>query len=80
MGKKYVDFKLVERKRKTSVFHVVTVRDEVILGRVVWDGPWHQYVFEPIAETIWSQGCLQQIIDFLQQLKEILPFVENLEN
>jgi len=70
MGKKYVDFKLLERKGKTSVFHVVAIRDGVILGRIEWYGSWRQYVFEPVAETVWSQGCLQQIIDFLQQLKE----------
>ena len=70
MGKKYVVFKLLERKGKTSVFHVVAVRDGVILGRIEWYGSWRQYVFEPVAETVWSQGCLQQIIDFLQQLKE----------
>jgi len=73
MGKKYVDFKLLERKGKTGVFHVVAVRDGVILGRIVWYGSWRQYVFEPVAETVWSQDCLQQIIDFLQQLKEASP-------
>jgi len=65
----YVKFNLLERKGKTCVFHVVSVKDDIIIGRIEWFGSWRQYVFEPVNETIWSQGCLQQIIDFLQELK-----------
>ena len=69
--KKYLTFNLVEKKAKTNVYHVCEKRTEVILGKIYWYGPWRQYVLEPgAADIIWSQGCLQQIINFLEELKE----------
>ena len=69
--KKYLTFNLVEKKAKTNVYHVCEKRTGIILGRIYWDCPWRQYVLEPgAADIIWSQGCLQQIVDFFEELKK----------
>lgn len=68
--KKYVDFELAERKPKTAVYRVVSKSNRETLGSVYWYGPWRQYVFQPEPETIWSHGCMQQVLDFIQKLME----------
>lgn len=39
------------------------------LGRVEWDKQWKQFVFSPAPETQFSVGCMQDVIDFIGQLK-----------
>lgn len=82
--KKYVDFVLVEKKPKTNVYNVVKRRKRSpldkpiilherppeVLGQIYWYGPWRQYIFEPLEETIWSKGCMQQVQDFLKELMD----------
>jgi hypothetical protein len=66
--KKYLDFQLLEKKPKTAVYHVVSKSSGQSLGRIYWYGPWRQYIFEPESETIWSCGCMQEVMNFIQKL------------
>jgi len=70
MTKKYVEFKLVAEKPKTNVYHVRAKSSGEYLGRVAWYFPWRQYVFEPATATIWSRGCLMEVITFIEKLME----------
>jgi len=68
--KEYVKFTLAQRKARTNVYFVVSKSDNSILGRIYWECPWRQYVFHPAPKTIWSCGCLKQVIDFIQKLMD----------
>jgi len=66
--KKYVGFQLIEKKPKTGVYRVVSESSGQSLGRIYWYGPWRQYIFEPDPQTVWSCGCMQQVMDFIRKL------------
>ena len=68
----YLDFILVGRKPKTDVYGVVTKSDRDELGRVAWFANWRQYCFFPknTTDTIFSSGCLSQIIRFIDALNK----------
>ena len=68
-GGKYIYFELVDEKPKTQVWDVVNKRSETPLGRISWYGPWRQYVFEPEAQTVYNDGCLNSISSFLGRLR-----------
>jgi hypothetical protein len=36
----------------------------------MWYGAWRQYCFFPSEEMIFSSGCMQDIIKFIQNLME----------
>ena len=38
-----------------------------VLGRVQWYPAWHQCVFAPEAETVYSQDCLMDIAAFCEE-------------
>jgi hypothetical protein len=40
------------------------------LGGIEFDGGWRQYVFNPDNGTQWSAGCMQKIVDFINELNE----------
>lgn len=54
--------------QKTGRFRVYTNHAD-LLGIVKWHGPWRQYAFFPEPGTVWSAGCLSDIVDFLGKLK-----------
>jgi len=67
--KEYVEFELLEKKPKTNTY-VVKTRSGENLGTISWYFPWRQYVFYPYDQTIWSEGCLQQVTDFIHNLMQ----------
>jgi len=62
---KYFDFRLTEKKPKTSVFDVLSKHHLTLLGKIRWYSPWRQYVFEPSPDTIWNKDCLRDVSAFL---------------
>lgn len=67
---KYIRFSLIEQKPKTAVYEVLSITQGTHLGMIAWYGPWRQYVFYPGPDTIWSDGCLAEVREFLQELKK----------
>ena len=63
--KKYIYFEIIEEKPKTKVWSIFNKTDLSQLGIIKWLGSWRQYCFFPESKTIWSTGCLQDIIDFI---------------
>ena len=53
---------------KTRIFRVDSKRGDN-LGEIRWYGPWRQYVFMPESGTIWSAGCLADVITALNNTK-----------
>ena len=54
---------------KTSVFLVLDRRGD-LLGQIRWWATWRQYCFFPNKNRVFSQGCLNDICSFLDELKE----------
>jgi hypothetical protein len=59
-----------ERKPKTSVFGIYSAHDGAHLAEIRWHGPWRQYVLSPFDETLWSDGCLGDVIKFMLELRQ----------
>lgn len=55
---------------KTKRFIVRSKHQECILGIIKYNPKWRQYCFYPDIqyETMWSIGCLQDIIKFMEVL------------
>ena len=68
---KYIEFNLVQQKPKTQVYAVRNIKSQMILGYVQWHCSWRQYCFFPtqLSELVFSNGCLQGIIEFINSLK-----------
>lgn len=53
-----------------------TVRNNksgALLGACVWDAPWKRYVCQFAPDTVWSDGCLQDIAAYLQDINSGQP-------
>ena len=68
---KHLNIIEAEKKPKTQVYDIFSSHDETLLGRIYWYPSWRQYVFQPIIdiETIWSDDCLEELYDFIHNLK-----------
>ncbi len=64
----FVKFEVIEEKPKTKVYSVTKTHGGDFLGTVKWWGAWRQYCFFPDPDTLYSDGCLQAIVDFIKQL------------
>lgn len=53
---------------KTEIWRVTSMSSGDLLGGVAWYGPWRQYVFEPEDGTVFNDGCLTDIADFLAEM------------
>ena len=55
--------------RKTHDYALLNRRSGTCIGVVAWYGPWRQWCFFPGDESVWSDGCLSDVQDFLAKLK-----------
>ncbi len=65
---KYLEFHLLERKPKTEVYDVVSKRHSFSIGTIKWHGPWRQYAFFPVKDTVFNSECLKDIRAFIDGL------------
>lgn len=66
--------------RVTARWGIYSVSGKGLLGTVGWYGPWRQYTFDPVADTTYNVGCLQDIARFLAaQNQEHRNKIEGLE-
>jgi hypothetical protein len=63
----FIDFTLAPkiRGRKTDVFLVTTVGDNIPLGQIKWFSRWRKYCFFPYEATVFEVVCLSEIIFFI---------------
>jgi len=66
--KKYIDVVLIDQKSKTAVLEVINIKSNQALGIIKWYPPWRQYCFFPNQTTIWSNGCLSEVIEIIKGL------------
>lgn len=55
--------------RKTPIYHVINKKAQVPLAQIKWHGAWRQYCLFVDSDTIWSEGCLDDLKDALRQIK-----------
>ena len=68
--KRFISFKLLEKKPKTSVYAVINVKLGNILGIIKWYPSWRQYCFFPESDTVFNKDCLSDIENFVQELMD----------
>lgn len=67
----HIHFVVIEEKPKTSVWGCLNTKSDDMLGIVKWYGPWRQYCFFPMADCVFSKGCLEDINQFIGSLSEL---------
>lgn len=65
---KYMSFKPVEQKPKTSVWHILNNNSDCLLGIIKWYPQWRQYCCFTNGEAVFNKGCLKTICDFIDEL------------
>lgn len=69
MKYKYISF---EQTIMGGFWNCTNNKSATVLGVVSYYKPWKQYVFNAEnASDIFSQDCLEDIIDFMKQLAEL---------
>lgn len=68
MDSEYLDFRLTRDIGKTQVYSVDSRNHGDQLGVIKWYGPWRQYVMETRSGVVWNNGCLREIIAFIEGL------------
>jgi len=73
MEGKYIKFEKIPKapNRKTNIYKVITKYDNPeILGSIEWFSRWHKYAFFPCQNTVFETICLNDIINFIDELME----------
>lgn len=67
---KFIEIKLIEKKRKTCIYSIRNRKGDYILGHIKWYGSWRQYCFFPEPNTTWNRDCMDYVIAFIKELME----------
>jgi hypothetical protein len=67
---KYMIGRLIETRPKTAVYGVFSKHDATKLGVIKWFGPWRQYCFFSMDVAVFSSGCFQDLVKFLDSLNQ----------
>jgi hypothetical protein len=69
---KFIEFQeVVNVNRKTKVFLVYNKENfETPIGEIKWYGAWRKYSFFPQPNTVYENTCMQDIINFINQLMD----------
>ena len=65
----FINFVEVEQKPKTKVWSCRNNRSGDELGVVKWFPGWRQYCYFPSCQAVYSKGCLDDIAEFMGQLR-----------
>lgn len=74
----YIKFVKQHTPRRKTGMYVCKTKDNFRLGIVKWYSPWRRYCYFPTAcgNSIYSEGCLKDIIDFIKQLMDLRKGIE----
>ena len=65
---KWIRFEKVRDTGKTEIWDVINKSSSNSIATIAWYGPWRQYVVQPADNTVWNDGCLKSVVEFLGQL------------
>lgn len=57
--------------RKTPIYEIIN--GNIKIGEVKWYGAWRKYCFFPTSDTVWDGKCLNELNDFLSNIKVYDP-------
>lgn len=66
-------YMVIERDGGTTKTHRLSVKSKSqgdTLGVIKWYGPWRGYCFYPSYGTIFSVGCLIDLVSYIEKLME----------
>lgn len=68
----YINFteKESQANRKTKIWSCKNNKTEDELGIVKWLSGWRQYCYFPTCQAVYSKGCLQDIVSFINQINQ----------
>jgi len=66
---KYLEFVIIEQKRKKDTIEVVSKLHEDVLGKIKWFARWSQYAFFPETGTVFDIECLNDIQSYMKELR-----------
>lgn len=68
---KYITFIPIDNPgKKTMKYNCTNTKSGDVLGVIQWYNHWRQYCYFPTCSAVYSTGCLNDIIDFINQLKK----------
>lgn len=72
LGAKYKYFEMILKRNTglTKVYDIVGNRNDYILGRIKWYGPFRQYCLFAISGIVFNTTHLKDIQHFIKQLAE----------
>lgn len=59
--------KYSQTNRKTY-YIIVSNKDNLFLGNILWERGWRRYTFQPKGDAIFDTGCLRTIADYIDKL------------
>lgn len=65
---KYMEFNKIGDTGKTEIWDILSKSSGFILGKIKWYGPWRQYCFFPSGNTVFNNGCMQDIQKAIKEL------------
>jgi hypothetical protein len=65
---KYIFFKVIEKKSKTVVYGCYNNSSKAELAIIKWLPAWRQYCFFPSCPAVYSKGCLNDILSFIEEI------------
>ena len=66
MKYKYIEFCPLDNDTNNKTWDCYNRKYGTLLGTVEWCGRWKRYSFLPEAGMVFSQDCLENIIDFIK--------------
>lgn len=66
---KYITFKEMDILHKKMSYRVINNRAQETIGTIEYYPSWRQYCFFPFSGSVWNDGCLEEIIEFIGELK-----------
>jgi len=69
IGNRYIHAEPMKSPNSRPAYAIVNTQSDNDLGGIVWYQGWRQYVFRPNEGTEYNAGCLQSIVQFMEELK-----------
>ena len=74
MEYKYIEMTEVASNGKTKKWDIINKNSQLVIGYIGWYPYCRQYCFTPNDNTIYSVGCLNDIVDFISKHKDERKF------
>lgn len=64
------EYMVIKRLPKTDVYQVNVKSTGTPLGEIRYHSAWRQYVFMPFSTSIYSSGCMANLITFIKSINK----------